>query len=60
MVTRLTLPGIQRAVWQLLAENGRLPTIPTIASSVGLSYRQFQRALAKVGKTGRQVRAWCA
>lgn len=60
MKRRLTLPMIQRAVWEMLrTDPGRRPQIAELAGEMRMSYRQFQKALSAIGKTGRQVRSWC-
>ena len=60
MATRLTLPRVQRVTWRLLEANGgRRPTIGEMAAGVGLTERQFERALRSAGTTPRKVRAWC-
>jgi hypothetical protein len=56
----LTLPEIQRVVWQLLEDRpGIRPSIEQIAIRLQMTYRQFCRAIQPTRRTGRQLRSWC-
>lgn len=57
---RLTLPEIQREVWQLLeVRPGHRPSMTGIAGRLDRSYRQFCRDIKPTKHTGRQLRSWC-
>jgi AraC-like DNA-binding protein len=56
----LTLPDIQRTVWQLLADSpGHQPSMSSIADRLDRTYRQFCRDIRPTKHTGRQLRSWC-